>query len=811
MIDDLNFLLFFLFAFCFLLILPLFSEPTPIKKKKTPMTLVPSKIPPNSQSNLTSNTITTTSKDPSKTQTGESSISIALPETSNTSHSNQALKSPHESKSMNEIVIPKETTHPSNQQQISSTSSSSSNQQERERISTQDKKDHPQLVLEEMNHEKIENSNKNEMMQQKPELIESSSVSYPAPHENINPTSPKKISIQIKSPKKKNKPARMNIPFNNSNNNNNNHSNDHSNFHEKTPIENNQIQKQQEMQENEKKISFKTNMKEKNTHSDINSDNNTNNSNNNISINYINNYNNLDNHSDQLYISNLHYSIDKEELHNLFKQYGAYDVKILKRRNGSSKGVAFIWFSCKEDQLRAMEAMNGTKIKGRALKVEIARSKRNPLDPNDDDSNDFEENIYIKPNPIVKKTQIEDSDNVSTTILTINDPSKPKNNSVKQITIRKNPRNMEENKQNQQKQQQQQNQSQNQPQIQNQPQPIPQQQQQEKPSNSFQPVPKNGFESYSKSNDSLRVNEERVYNEENSSKNVPSVSPLSVSNPSLTVNNQHLPNLSVHPMNNPNTNPSLFDFQMNNNLENAKSNFNNQMSQFMQQNPLFFNSQNQQIYKQMYFQNSASSPPLSFNPPPNSSPNPMVHPSNNYQYSNLLFSGNNNSGNTGGIEHSSLSNLSVNLNKNNHSNVPPKPSPNNSLNSNNWFIPNIDNGLNKPNNNSNNNQNIQNNQNNNPNASFLPKIRTNLGSLAPIGSHHFPQPSPQPPLYFNNNHPSNLQQQTPPFSWQQYPNNNNPNNFQDQRFNPQMHPNVNPNLSPYPNFLNFPGSNESQF
>lgn len=68
-------------------------------------------------------------------------------------------------------------------------------------------------------------------------------------------------------------------------------------------------------------------------------------------------------------------SNSEEEFHNAFSSFGKIeDIRILKDRDGSSKGVAYIKFSKTSEAASACEGMNGKTIGNspRPIKVLIA-------------------------------------------------------------------------------------------------------------------------------------------------------------------------------------------------------------------------------------------------------------------------------------------------------------------------------------------------------------------------------------------------------------------------------------------------------
>lgn len=80
----------------------------------------------------------------------------------------------------------------------------------------------------------------------------------------------------------------------------------------------------------------------------------------------------------KLFIKNIERSINELVLESLFQPYGEIiSTKIIYDRiTWESRGFGFIEFEKKADALKAIEAMNGKEIKGRALEVMQAEEKK---------------------------------------------------------------------------------------------------------------------------------------------------------------------------------------------------------------------------------------------------------------------------------------------------------------------------------------------------------------------------------------------------------------------------------------------------
>ena len=71
----------------------------------------------------------------------------------------------------------------------------------------------------------------------------------------------------------------------------------------------------------------------------------------------------------KLYVGNLDYSITKDELEELFSQYGQVQhINIIER-----KGFGFVEMSSQMEAESAMKALDGSDFKGRSMRVNEAR------------------------------------------------------------------------------------------------------------------------------------------------------------------------------------------------------------------------------------------------------------------------------------------------------------------------------------------------------------------------------------------------------------------------------------------------------
>ena len=84
----------------------------------------------------------------------------------------------------------------------------------------------------------------------------------------------------------------------------------------------------------------------------------------------------------KLFVKNIHPDINEVMLESLFAVHGEIlSTKIIyDRADWTSKGFGFIEFEKKEDALKAIEAMNGKELKGKALEVKEAVEKKGRFD-----------------------------------------------------------------------------------------------------------------------------------------------------------------------------------------------------------------------------------------------------------------------------------------------------------------------------------------------------------------------------------------------------------------------------------------------
>ncbi|BCX14337.1 MAG: RNA-binding protein [Patescibacteria group bacterium] len=77
----------------------------------------------------------------------------------------------------------------------------------------------------------------------------------------------------------------------------------------------------------------------------------------------------------KLYVGNLPYSVNADELRKVFSEFGEVidAVVISDKYSGRSKGFGFVTFATEEAASSAVEKMNGKDMGGRNLVVNVAR------------------------------------------------------------------------------------------------------------------------------------------------------------------------------------------------------------------------------------------------------------------------------------------------------------------------------------------------------------------------------------------------------------------------------------------------------
>ncbi len=81
---------------------------------------------------------------------------------------------------------------------------------------------------------------------------------------------------------------------------------------------------------------------------------------------------------DRLYVSGLPYAVTEAQLHDLFAGHGTVaSARIITDRfSGRSRGFGFVEMGSEAEARAAMEALDGTELQGRMLKVNEAHERR---------------------------------------------------------------------------------------------------------------------------------------------------------------------------------------------------------------------------------------------------------------------------------------------------------------------------------------------------------------------------------------------------------------------------------------------------
>ena len=79
----------------------------------------------------------------------------------------------------------------------------------------------------------------------------------------------------------------------------------------------------------------------------------------------------------KLFVGNLSFNVTENDLQDTFAAYGTVTEAnlMMDRTTGRPRGFAFVTMSTPEEAQKALEAMNGKSIDGRALTVNLARPR----------------------------------------------------------------------------------------------------------------------------------------------------------------------------------------------------------------------------------------------------------------------------------------------------------------------------------------------------------------------------------------------------------------------------------------------------
>ncbi len=81
--------------------------------------------------------------------------------------------------------------------------------------------------------------------------------------------------------------------------------------------------------------------------------------------------------SNKLFVGSLSWDTDDHGLRNAFEEFGEVtDAKVITdRETGRSRGFGFVTFASSDDAKNAISAMDGQKLDGRAIAVNVARER----------------------------------------------------------------------------------------------------------------------------------------------------------------------------------------------------------------------------------------------------------------------------------------------------------------------------------------------------------------------------------------------------------------------------------------------------
>ena len=80
-----------------------------------------------------------------------------------------------------------------------------------------------------------------------------------------------------------------------------------------------------------------------------------------------------------MYVGNLSFSVSEDDLKEAFSEFGEIEsIKVIKDRySGQSKGFGFVEMPSNSEADKAIKALNGTQMKGQAMKVNQANPQGN--------------------------------------------------------------------------------------------------------------------------------------------------------------------------------------------------------------------------------------------------------------------------------------------------------------------------------------------------------------------------------------------------------------------------------------------------
>lgn len=87
--------------------------------------------------------------------------------------------------------------------------------------------------------------------------------------------------------------------------------------------------------------------------------------------------NDVESFNEQIYVGNLPYRVNEDDLRNYFSSFGSLEsVRIIRNfKTGDSKGYAFVTYT-NADEAKAALVSNGKDMQGRAMVVRIAKPRQ---------------------------------------------------------------------------------------------------------------------------------------------------------------------------------------------------------------------------------------------------------------------------------------------------------------------------------------------------------------------------------------------------------------------------------------------------
>lgn len=73
-----------------------------------------------------------------------------------------------------------------------------------------------------------------------------------------------------------------------------------------------------------------------------------------------------------VFVANLPFKVEDQDLLEMFQQFSPVSARVVKRKNGFSKGFGFVEFPSSAHQASAIQDMDGAECEGRKLSVKVA-------------------------------------------------------------------------------------------------------------------------------------------------------------------------------------------------------------------------------------------------------------------------------------------------------------------------------------------------------------------------------------------------------------------------------------------------------